>query len=79
MIRDNQLWIWWNKLLIPPDPTANSALPQPVTIDTPYYPVNSGKGKLGLRMFPGTRVREVEIQGQTRLFNEFTNGNIKIV
>lgn len=79
MIRDNQLWIWWNKLLIPPDPTANTALPTPVTIDTPYFPVNSGKGKLGLRMFPGTRVREVEVQAQTRLFNEFTNGNIKIV
>jgi len=79
MIRDDQLWVWWNKLLIPPDPNLNIALPTPVTIDTPYYPVDMKKGKIALRMFPGTKIREVEIQSQTRLFNEFTNGNIRIV
>lgn len=79
MIRDNQLWLWWNGLLIPPDPDSNAALSTPVTISTPYYPISIGKGKTALRMFPGTRVREMQIMSQTILFNEFTNGNLKIV
>lgn len=79
MIRDGQLWIWWNKLLIPPDPNLNAALPTPVNVETPYYPIRSQRGKLAMRMFPGTRVREIEIKSQAQLFNEFTYGNLKIM
>lgn len=79
MIRDNQLWVWWNKLLIPPDPDANLLLPTPVTINTPYFNVNNGYGKFGLRMFPGAVIRSCELRTQTVQFNEFVNGNLKIV
>lgn len=79
MIRDGQLWIWWNKLLVPPDPDSNAVLPSPVTINTPYFNVNDGYGKIGLRMFPGAKVRSCELRTQTIQFNEFVNGNLKIV
>lgn len=79
MIRDNQLWVWWNKLLIPPDPDANLLLPTPVTINTPYFNINDGYGKFGLRMFPGAVIRSCELRTQTVQFNEFVNGNLKIV
>lgn len=79
MVRDGQMWVWWNKLLIPPDPTANSGLPTPVNINTPYYPIPIQKGKIAMRMFPGMKVRQFEIHSQAQLFNEFTNGNLKIV
>ena len=79
MVRDGQLWIWWNKLLIPPDPDANALLPTPVVTTTPYFNVNNGFGKVGLRMFPGAVVRSCELRSQIVQFNEFVNGNLKIV
>jgi len=79
MVRDDQLWIWWNGLLIPPDPSSNTALAFPVSISTPYFPVNTGTGKTAMRMFPGTAIRAMEVQAQGHYFNEFTNGNLKIV
>lgn len=79
MIRDGQLWIWWNKLLIPPDQDANLLLSTPVTINTPHFNVNTGYGKCGLRMFPGAKVRSCELKTQAFQFNEFVNGNLKIV
>ena len=78
MIRENQLWIWWNKLLIPPDPANNLSLPTPVVDGMPYFPVNYGTGKIGLRMFPGSKLRTIELRSRLTMFNEFTNGNLVI-
>jgi len=79
LVRDNQLWIWWNKTLIPPNTSASASLPTPISINTPYFPVNEGCGKFGMRMFPGALVRSVSVSPQIINFNEFTNGNIKVV
>jgi hypothetical protein len=78
MVRDGQLWIWWNKLLIPPNIAQNTALPNPIVDGMPFYPVKPGIGKVGLRMFPGTKLRSFQLRSKVRLFNEFSNGNIRI-
>lgn len=80
MYRDGQLWVWWNGLLVPPDPTLSAALPTPVAISTPYFPVTplNEVGKVGLRLWPGAVVREVEIRDQIVTFNEFVNGQLTI-
>jgi hypothetical protein len=82
LVRDDQLWIWWNKLLIPPSTTLSNALPTPVTIDTPYFPLainpNRQFGKNGLRMWPGTKLRRIDIRTQATVFSEFTYGQLEI-
>ena len=80
LYRDGQLWVWWNKLLVPPDPTESAALPEPVAVSTPYFPVAQlfEVGKVGLRLWPGALVREIEIRDQLVAFNEFVNGQLEI-
>jgi hypothetical protein len=80
MYRDEQIWIWWNRLLIPPDPTESSKLAVPVAVNTPYFPVESTVeiGKLAFRLWPGTTLRKVEVRDQTTGFNEFTYGQLEI-
>lgn len=82
LVRDDQLWIWWNRLLIPPSTTLSNALPTPVTIDTPYFPLainpNRQFGKNGLRMWPGTKLRRIDIRTQATVFSEFTYGQLEI-
>lgn len=77
MLRDGQVWVWWNTLLIPPHSALSSVLPSPVSINTPYFPVVSGRtyGKLGFRMWPGASLRRVELRTQPRQFSEFTYNN----
>lgn len=80
MYRNGELWVWWNGLLVPPDPTASAALPTPVAVSTPYFPVSplNEVGKVGLRLWPGATVREVEVRDQLVLFNEFTHGQLEL-
>lgn len=82
LVKDDQLWIWWNRLLIPPSTTLSAALPTPVSIDTPYFPIvlnpNRQFGKNGLRMWPGTKLRRVDIRTQATVFSEFTYGQLEI-
>jgi len=80
MYRDGQLWVWWNKLLVPPDPALSAALETPVSITTPYFPVPPlvEVGKVGLRLWPGTVIREVEIRDQLFSFNEFVHGQLEL-
>ena len=80
MYRDGQLWIWWNGLLVPPDSAASSQLPTPVGVSTPYFPVPNQieVGKVGLRLWPGAIIREVEVRDQLLGFNEFVNGQLAI-
>jgi hypothetical protein len=83
MLRDGQLWIWWNGLLIPPNTQLSAGLDTPVAIDTPYFPVavdnTNPAGKIGLRMWPGALLRRVGIKSQVVYFSEFTYGGVEIV
>ncbi len=82
MVRDSQVWIWWNQLLIPPSTTLSTALPTPVTINTPYYPIayNSYRpqGKMGVRLWPGATLRRFDVRTQITLFSEFTYGQLEV-
>lgn len=80
LYRDNQLWVWWNKLLVPPDPTESAALPTGVAVSTPYFPVTSpvDVGKIIFRLWPGTKLREIDIRDQAVQFNEFVHGQLEL-
>lgn len=80
MYRDGQVWIWWNGMLVPPDPTLSAALPTPVAISTPYFPVTPQLpiGKVAIRMFPGAIVRSMEIYNQNIGFNEYTHKQLEL-
>ncbi len=74
MLRGGNVWIWWNGLLIPPNPTLSAALPSPVEISSPYFVAASGRvyGKYAMRLWPGAKVRRTEVRAQPRVFSEFT-------
>ena len=80
MYRDGQLWVWWNNLLVPPDPALSAALPSPLTITTPYFPVTPEieVGKVGFRLWPGAIIRNVEVRDQLISFNEFVHGQLQL-
>jgi hypothetical protein len=82
MVRDDQIWIWWNQLLIPPSTTLSQGLVTPVEIETPYFPIvqdpDKEAGKAGLRMWPGAKVRRMDVRTQLTLFNEFTYGQLEV-
>lgn len=83
MVRDNQVWVWWNKLLIPPNAERSSALPSPVSVLTPYFvipqSVYSSFGKYGVKMFPGASLRQIDIRTQMTLMNEFIYGQLNLI
>lgn len=80
MYRDDQIWVWWNGLIIPPDPTESSELPTPVAVNTPYFPVASpvDVGKVAFRLWPGAIIRGTEIRSQAKGFNEFAYGQLEL-
>jgi len=79
MKRGSQLWIWWNNFLITPSKEKSAELPTPVAVTTPYFPISSLPiGKMGLRMFPGAVIREIEVRDENEGFNEFMLGQLKI-
>lgn len=83
MLRDNQVWIWWNRLLIPPNNTLSQGLPTPVTITTPYFTipqdVNRQFGKVGARMWPGAKIRRMDVRTQISMFSEFAYGQLEVI
>tara|TARA_R110000868_G_scaffold20153_5_gene85605 strand:- start:5235 stop:5942 length:708 start_codon:yes stop_codon:yes gene_type:complete len=82
MVRDDQVWIWWNQLLIPPSTTLSAVLPTSVDISTPYFPIiidpNNQYGKSGLRMWPGAKLRRMDIRTQITMYSEFTYGQLEV-
>lgn len=78
MLRQGQVWVWWNGLLIPPSSNLSSSLPTPVQVITPYYPVTTGRvsGKFGMRLWPGAKIRRASLRTQPRVFSEFTYGQL---
>lgn len=82
MVREGQVWVWWNDLLIPPSPQLSASLPSPQTVNTPYFPISTGVrrfGKFGLRLWPHATVRRVELRTQISLMSEFAKGQLEIV
>ncbi len=83
MLKDDQVWIWWNQLLIPPSASLSSNLSTPVSVDTPYFPLdldpNRQFGKFGCRMWPGSSLRRFDLRTQLSLFSQFTYGQLEIV
>jgi len=79
MKRGTQIWLWWNDLLISPDPELSSNLPTPVAVDTAYFPVSTmALGKVGYRLWPGAVLRDTSVSDQSELFNEFMRGQVPI-
>ena len=80
MYRQSQIWVWWNKLLVTPDPILTSALEPAVVVNTPYFPAESATpiGKVGFRLWPGAIVRQVEIRDRLVNFNEFAYGQLRL-
>jgi hypothetical protein len=80
MHRDQQVWIWWNGMIVPPSTLESAALPTPVVVNTPYYPLSTDVdvGKYAFRMWPGAIVRAFELRDQLQTFNEFTLGQLEI-
>ena len=68
-----QLWVWWNNLLITPlnDPTPIDPNANPC--DTSYFPmqIDFPVGKYGLRLWPGAKIRQIEIRDKLRSINEY--------
>lgn len=82
MLRDGQVWIWWNHLLIPPSTTLSAALATPVTISTPYFTVeqdpNNQFGKVGVRLWPEATLRRIDVRTQLSQFSEFAYGQLEV-
>lgn len=90
MCRNNQLWIWWNEMIVTPDPAENASIsPAPVAdISNPYFdltgsdshgiPAAPAMGKVGLRLWPGSKIRSVDIRDQAKSFNELSHGQLEI-
>lgn len=80
MYRNDQLWVWWNSLLVTPDPYESSTLPTPVGVNTPYFVMSSmpSSGKFGLRLWPGAKIREVEVRDMAIRYNELYYGQLEI-
>ena len=82
MVRDSQVWVWWNQLLIPPSTTLSASLPTPVSISTPYYPIafnaHRPQGKMGARLWPGATLRRFDVRTQITLFSEFSYGQLEV-
>lgn len=68
-----QLWVWWNNLLITPlgDPTSIDSNANPC--DTSYFPmqIDFPVGKYGLRLWPGAKIRQIEIRDKLKSINEY--------
>lgn len=81
MYRDSQLWLWWNGMIVPPDTLLSAALPTPVAVSTPYYPLTSAipVGKAAFRMWPGAVMRAADIRDNLSTFNEFTHGQLTVI
>lgn len=83
MVRDEQVWIWWNGLLIPPSTTLSAGLDSPVSITTPYFTIDTDSnrqfGKYGVRMWPGAKIRRIDLRSQLTQYSEYTLGQLEIV
>lgn len=79
MQRDNQVWIWWNGLLVAPSAPLTNALAYPVNVTTPYFPITpASSGRVGFRLWPGASLRSWELRTNTVAFSEFAYGQLTL-
>lgn len=80
MHKGEQVWVWWNGLLIPPSAEASAALDSPVEVETPYFPLSPlyNAGKYGLRMWPGAVVRRLDVRAKAKVFSPFYYGQLAL-
>lgn len=82
MVRDDQVWVWWNELLIPPNGALSSQLTTPVSISGPYFTITqdalTSQGKYGMRMWPGASLRKLTVKSQLTNFSELRYGQLEI-
>jgi intein/homing endonuclease len=81
MLIDDQVWIWWNDMLVPPNPTLSSSLQTPAVFSepTPYFSIENTKyGKFGCRLWPGMRIRRVNMKAQNTYYNQFMLGQLDV-
>lgn len=81
LLKNDQIWIWWNGLLVPPSASLSSLLTVPVTISSPYFPITTPNdyGKFGVRMWPGARLRSFDTSVGLFGFSEYSYGQLDIV
>ena len=90
MCRNNELWIWWNEMLVAPDVSENSGIsPAPIIdVSNPYFDISGDadqnipaapiSGKIGLRLWPGSKIRRLSIRDQAFGFNELVYGQLEV-
>lgn len=80
MIKDEQAWVWWNGVIIPPSTLASTQLPQPVTVTTPYFPLTriTETGKVALRFWPGCVIRHINLRSNCKWSSVYSHGQLEI-
>lgn len=80
LLLDNQLWVYWNGLLMAPNAANSGLLPSPVDISTPYYPITDvvSYGKFGVRLFPGSKLRRFIVRSKPTKFSQFSLGQLEV-
>jgi len=68
MVIENQVWMWWNNLLVP---TASG---------NPFFEITDvvKYGKFGLRLWPGSRVRRVVVRSKLFQFSQYSLGQLEL-
>lgn len=67
--KDGHVWLWWNDLLIPP-----------LNDTVPYFTVSTelSRGKFGMRLWPGAKVRDAIVRGQSTQFSEYSREQLEL-
>jgi hypothetical protein len=80
LFKEDQLWVFWNGLLITPDAESSAALAEPVAVNTPYFPITTDLpvGKVAFRLWPGAVIREIEVRDQIRFASEYMYGQVEL-
>ena len=78
--REDQVWVWWNELLLPPSGTLSAQLAQPVSVSSPFFPIptQTNQGKYGVRMWPGSYLRRLTVKSQLTSMSELRYGQLEI-
>lgn len=80
LVFDQQLWLWWNGLLMAPNSIDSGLLATPVDIATPYYPITDvvEYGKFGVRLFPGAKIRRFIVRSKPIKFSQYSLGQLEV-
>jgi hypothetical protein len=76
LLRDQQVYIWWNDMAVTPSSALSQNLPTPVAINTSYFPITDEVtyGKFAMRLWPGAGIRRFITRTNFEQFSQFTLG-----